>query len=353
MINRALPARPELQARFAAQLTGSSLCATSAFEGETLHVGLHRNLGPTTAPRDEGGEPVDFGSRDPHNLGTARIRSHCWSGIAVHSIQQHVLPGCAWHQLLCDRPILSIVVNEAGGHCEARSTIDVGTRVAGEGRRRPRTGHTSLIPAGFPVWGYSDGMAGFDEVRLILDVDRVLEVTGGEFPVAQLADPQLVFFDEPLQALARLLAANEEDMAAFVLFGDSLVTAMIGRLSQLNAVKQACDRRLGLTKGQLSRVTDFMRDNVDQPIRLSDLAKLAGLSSSQFGRAFRVSTGTTPHKWFLDARIECAKAMLADRRRNLVDIALETGFSEQSHFNRAFRTATGATPNAWRRVHLN
>ena len=294
---------------------------------------------------------MEFGSRDPHNLGAARIRSHCWSGIAVHSIEQDLLPGCAWHQLLCDRPILSIVVNEAGGRCEARSEIDVGRRVAADVARRPRTGHTSLIPAGLPVWGYSDGMARFDEVRLILDVDRVLEVTGGEFPVARLADPHLVFVDEPLQTLARLLAASEEEMATFVLFGDSLVTAMIGRLSQLNTVKRASDRRLGLTKSQLSRVTDFMRDNVDQPIRLLDLAKLSGLSSSQFGRAFRVSTGATPHKWFLDTRIERAKAMLADRRRNLVDIALETGFSEQSHFNRAFRTATGATPNAWRRLH--
>jgi AraC family transcriptional regulator len=296
---------------------------------------------------------LDFGSRDPHNLGTTRVRSHCWNGIAVHAIEQHVLPGCAWHQLLCDRPILSVVVNEAGGHCEARSTIDEGRRAATQARRRPRTGHTSLIPAGHPVWGYSDGMARFDEVRLILDIDRIQEVTGGEFPVAQLADPRLVFIDEPLQALARLLAASEEEMPAFMLFGDSLVTAMIGRLSQLNAVTRASDRRLGLSKRQLSRVTDFMRDNVDQPIRLSDLAKLAGLSSSQFGRAFRVSTGTTPHKWFLDTRIECAKTMLTDRHRNLVDIALETGFSEQSHFNRAFRTATGATPNAWRRVNLN
>ena len=296
---------------------------------------------------------MDLGSRDPYNLGAARIRSNCWSGIAVHAIQQQVLPGCAWHQLLCDRPILSIVVNEAGGHCEARSTIDVGTRSAAEVRRRPRVGHTSLIPAGLPVWGYSEGMAHFDEVRLILDIDRVLEVTGGEFPVAQLADPQLMFFDEPLQALARLLAASEAEMAGFVLFGDSVVTAMIGRLSQLKAVKRPSERRLGLTRSQLSRVTEFMRDKLDQPIRLSDLANLAGLSSSQFGRAFRVSTGTSPHKWFLDARIEGAKAMLADPRRNLVDIALETGFSEQSHFSRAFRTATGTTPNAWRRLRLN
>jgi transcriptional regulator GlxA family with amidase domain len=96
-----------------------------------------------------------------------------------------------------------------------------------------------------------------------------------------------------------------------------------------------------------------MRDNIDQPIRLCELAALAELSASQFGRAFKVSTGATPHKWFLDARIECAKVMLADRNRDLVDIALETGFSEQSHFSRAFRAATGSTPHAWRCSHLN
>jgi AraC-like DNA-binding protein len=294
---------------------------------------------------------MDFGSREPHNLGDAQIRSHSWGGVDVHAIQQHVLPGNAWHRLICDRPILSVVLNETGGHCEARATIDEGPTISAECARHRRRGHTTLIPAGLPIWGYSDGIAHFDEVRLILDIDRVQEVTGGEFPTEQLAQPQLMFFDERLQTLAQLLATSEEEMPGFVLFGDSLVTAMIARLSQLNNLQPAPNRRLGLTRGQLARVTEFMRDNIDQPIRLSDLAALADLSSSQFGRAFKVSTGTAPHKWFLDARIECAKAMLADPRRNLVDIALETGFSEQSHFSRAFRAATGATPNAWRRSH--
>jgi transcriptional regulator GlxA family with amidase domain len=96
-----------------------------------------------------------------------------------------------------------------------------------------------------------------------------------------------------------------------------------------------------------------MFDNMGSPVRLTELASLAGLSTSQFGRAFKASTGTTPHKWHLDARINCAKRLLVERRRSIVEIALDTGFSEQSHFTRAFRAATGASPSAWRKSLLN
>jgi AraC family transcriptional regulator len=83
------------------------------------------------------------------------------------------------------------------------------------------------------------------------------------------------------------------------------------------------------------------------------LASLTGLSASQFGRAFKVSTGTTPHKWHLAARIEYAKLLLADQSKRLVDIALDAGFSEQSHFTRAFTAANGLSPNAWRHSRLD
>jgi len=96
-------------------------------------------------------------------------------------------------------------------------------------------------------------------------------------------------------------------------------------------------------------VTDFIRDNLARPIRLSELASLADLSPSQFGRAFKTSTGTTPHLWHLDARIEAAKRLLTDPHNRLAEVALDTGFSEQSHFTRAFRAATGVSPGAWRR----
>ena len=296
---------------------------------------------------------MDHGSSHPHNLGTARVQSRTLCGIEVHYVQQDALPGRAWHQLSNHHPMLAIVVNETGGLCEARPSLN-GNANRSSVRRHRRNGHTSLIPAGLPIWCYSDQIARVEAVRLMLDTDRVFEVMGGEFRVAGLAEPRLTFFDENLQVLARLLASSQDEMPSFHLFGDSVVAAIIARLSHLGATKQpAISRRLGLTKRQLTQVTEFMHDNLSRCVRLSELASLAGLSASQFGRAFKVSTGMTPHKWHLATRIEYAKRMLADRGKSLVDIALEAGFCEQSHFTRAFTAANGVSPHAWRRSRLD
>jgi AraC-like DNA-binding protein len=290
----------------------------------------------------------DVQSNGSHNLSTIKIVRRLWGGITVHAIRLEALPGRSWHLLSCDQPVLSVVVNELGGQCEARLSLSAGKSSRYSGRQRPM-GHVSLIPAGAPVWGYSENIGRVDEVRLILDIERVREIMAEEFTAAPLKEPHLVFNDDSLQMLAGLVVGGEDTGNWSALFADSLIAAMVTRLSNLNPSPARSHRRLGLTSRQLTAVTDFIRDNLAQPIRLSELANLAGLSPSQFGRAFKTSTGTTPHLWHLDARIEGAKRLLLDRRNRLVDIALDTGFSEQSHFTRAFHSATGVSPGAWRR----
>jgi AraC family transcriptional regulator len=283
-----------------------------------------------------------------HNIVTLQTVGHVWSGIRVHDIRIKALPGRAWHPLNSDQPVLSVVVNELHGQCEARLSLSDGSPARPSGRQRP-IGHISLIPAGVSVWGYSEDIDEVEEVRLVLDIARVKEIMGEEFTPAPLQEPRLVFNDESIQALARLVVISEDKAEWSPLFGDSLVAAMVARLSNLHPRPARNHRRLGLSTHQLSLVTDFIRTNLAQPIRLSELASLADLSPSQFGRAFKISTGTTPHLWHLDARIKSAKRMLLDRRNSLAEVALDTGFSEQSHFSRAFRAATGVSPGAWRR----
>lgn len=81
------------------------------------------------------------------------------------------------------------------------------------------------------------------------------------------------------------------------------------------------------------------------------LAALIGLSPSYFGRVFKASTGTTPHRWLVNARVRRAQQILLETEASLVDVALASGFSDQSHLSRAFCGVTGQTPGAWRRDH--
>jgi AraC family transcriptional regulator len=294
----------------------------------------------------------DLQSDGLHNVVTLQVVSRVWCGIPVHDIRMKALPGRSWHPLSCDQPVLSIVVSELRGQCEARLDLSAGNTSRQSGRQR-RGGHVSVIPAGVPVWGYSDGIDEVGEVRLILDVDRMKQIMGEEFTPAPLQEPRLVFDDESLQALARLVATSEDTADWSPLFGDSLAAAMVARLIQLNPLPRRHHRRLGLSTRQLSAVKEFIQDNLARSIRLSELADLADLSPSQFGRAFKTSTGTTPHLWHLGVRIETAKQLLLHRRHSLAEVALDTGFSEQSHFSRAFRAATGVSPGAWRRDMTN
>lgn len=106
----------------------------------------------------------------------------------------------------------------------------------------------------------------------------------------------------------------------------------------------------GLAAGALRRVIEHIERHLATPLPLCELAKVAGLSGCHFARAFKQSTGDTPHRFVTVRRIERAKALLRNCDRTMADIALEVGFSDQSHFTRRFLAAVGNTPSAFRKA---
>ncbi|MGD1883923.1 MAG: helix-turn-helix domain-containing protein [Paracoccaceae bacterium] len=96
----------------------------------------------------------------------------------------------------------------------------------------------------------------------------------------------------------------------------------------------------------LERVKRHILQNIDQPMKIDDLAELAGLSRTQFNRLFRQETGHAPYQWITHARITKAQGYLQDRRP-FVDVATATGFSDQAHLTRTFKSFTGQTPGKW------
>jgi transcriptional regulator GlxA family with amidase domain len=105
----------------------------------------------------------------------------------------------------------------------------------------------------------------------------------------------------------------------------------------------------GLAPWQVRRATRLLlsEDRSDQGVEA--LAAACGLSRSHFGRAFKASTGVSPHQWLLRHHVQRAGEMLARTNDSISAIAVNCGFADQSHLSRAFHAVTGTSPADWRR----
>ena len=101
---------------------------------------------------------------------------------------------------------------------------------------------------------------------------------------------------------------------------------------------------------RLADAVAYARRNLGRPIRLSTLARVSRLSSSQFHRVLRRAYGTTPVRWLNGLRIEAAQERLRTTDREIAAIARETGFRSASFFSTQFKRFTGLTPRAYRRT---
>ena len=110
----------------------------------------------------------------------------------------------------------------------------------------------------------------------------------------------------------------------------------------LPAVRGALDAR------RLERVKEFIDVHISEDLTIDTLADEAYLSPFHFARAFKAATGSAPHRYLTDRRIERAKALIAEGRLPLADIAYICGFSSQAHLTRWFKRIVGTTPGAYR-----
>jgi len=74
------------------------------------------------------------------------------------------------------------------------------------------------------------------------------------------------------------------------------------------------------------------------------VANELGVSLRSLQRLIKSGTGQTPYFWFSLARIRKAGRLLVEDKK-LVDVAIETGFTDQAHMNREMKRWFGRTPN--------
>ncbi len=156
-----------------------------------------------------------------------------------------------------------------------------------------------------------------------------------------------------IQRLAQTLLREMDTGAhpAQALIVESVSTALAAHLlrsyNTFGAVE--CEPKQPLGKLELVRLTAYIEDNLERSIGLEELAAVVKVSRFHFSRLFKRSTGTTAITYVEQRRISRAKTLITETDLPLSEIALLTGFADQSHFTRRFHRYAGCTPGVFAR----
>jgi AraC-like DNA-binding protein len=93
----------------------------------------------------------------------------------------------------------------------------------------------------------------------------------------------------------------------------------------------------------------YLHAHFQEDISLDELAKVAGLNRAYLIRTFKKKVGLPPHAYLTQLRLSEAKKQLT-RSIPIAQVALNTGFADQSHFSRVFKHIYGMTPGAYAKV---
>lgn len=265
-----------------------------------------------------------------------------WGGVRVEIIERE-LTGRAMLRYCLDEHV--VVLELSHGASGERFLDGRAERFSG------RPGLLSFRPAGCDTRGWSAGVGRIRYAMLFI-APSLLDWSKEDVdpdqcrfrPVSDLRNAMV------LQAARALMQECIAPGICGRLYAESLGLVMLTQLIRHCSTAANLSRipRGGLPSFRLRRVTEFIESRLEGDLDLSTLAHVAELSPSQFIRAFRRSTGTTPMQYVLGWRIEHAKKLFLDVRLSIADIASQCGFADQSHFTNQFRRVVGVTPAVFR-----
>lgn len=214
-----------------------------------------------------------------------------------------------------------------------------------------RSGVVTIIPAGSSArW---DIAGDINVVQLYLPhttLDRVAREARAAAPGDLM---ERTGHPDPITSRLLLSAADALDgnAALDALFRHQLTDLLATRILAAHVGSPTAIQALigGLSPTALRRAIDRLRSESDSDVSLAMLASDAGLSRFHFCRAFKESTGLSPHAWLRQYRLEQAMNMLRDTDDSVVSIAAALGYASQTAFAAAFRKLAGVTPSDWRR----
>ena len=109
--------------------------------------------------------------------------------------------------------------------------------------------------------------------------------------------------------------------------------------------------RMGYSHKALVEVSALMEANIDEPLSLDELARLADLSQRHLQRMFKHTLNMTPMHYYLNLRLRRARALLLQTEMSVMSVTVACGFQSSCHFSKSYRTLFGYSPSMERNQH--
>jgi len=178
--------------------------------------------------------------------------------------------------------------------------------------------------------------------------DRSLDLERESFPpVLSLSSAEFY----PLQGLALLLERSWPGADAHLRAAcDGMVGAMLGMyLHYGDSRRKSTEGREAFKNWEaLKDAIQYARQRYADPeLSISDLSGRVGLSYNYFCTLFHEYTNETPLHYLSRVRLEAAKELLFNERKNVTEAAAACGFKSIQQFSKVFRKLEGVSPTRW------
>lgn len=239
------------------------------------------------------------------------------------------------------------MINLQGEAREGEDFIE-GRRVAFTPRR---PGSVVFLPAHSEWRGWDEGDATGSYLFVSIDT-AFIERTIGSDHIACLR-PAIGFRDTTIETcLQRIAAELKNPDPISVIMVESQAIQLFIQMVRLNGLGQE-PAKGGLSPFDLKRVVAIIEDRLGDPPSLDEMAGEIGVSRRHFSRAFKQSTGKSPHAFVAAHRLARAVDLLRTTELSATEIAFDCGFASSSHFTYAFKRAYGTGPLEFRRRWRN
>lgn len=113
----------------------------------------------------------------------------------------------------------------------------------------------------------------------------------------------------------------------------------------------AKDIELGKIEQKVAKVCEYLEKNYTENISLEELVEICNMNKYTLLRSFARIRGITPYRYLQTVRINEAKKLLEQGIKPL-EVAMQTGFVDQSHFSKFFMEFIGLTPGQYRNIYI-